>query len=199
MQFPSTSQQFIRILFASTALVVLSFCTVARAQPGVNLVIGSDIELEQGTQGEIPIFLNSFGVQPGTSGVIISTVDLFVEADLLMPSEVGFDSTDSIFGDFSTTISAASEDLFVDFSGPVSVSGPVPLGSLVLDTSRLSAGDEITLSFDGSQAFNFVPIDNLLAPTSDVTVTIVSSVPEPSACCLLTVLSVTVFSRRRRR
>lgn len=204
MQFPSMNQHFIRILFTSTALAVLSLCTVAQAQ-SVSLGIGSGggvIELEQGTQGEIPISL--FNDPSAPFALFVNEVDLFVEADLLMTSEVGFDITDSAFGEFGTTIvPSVIEDLIVEFRAPVTL-GSVNLGTLVLDTSGLTPGDEVTLSFAGSTAGNRafgnpLPITNLLNPVSDVTVTIVSSVPEPSACCLLTALSAIGFSRRRRR
>ena len=205
MYFASKSRHLIKILFASTALAVLSFCTVAQAQ-NVNLVIGSggNIELDQGTQGEIPIFLVS--ANPSSPFLPnVNELDFFVEADLLTPSQVEIDITNSTFGSFGTSIlTAAPEDLAVEFRAQISFANTVNVGTLLLDTSELTAGDEVTLSFAGSTAGNRAfgnpfPITNVLNPVGDVSVTVVSSVPEPSACCLLTVLSAIGFIRRRRR
>ncbi len=201
MYFASKSRHLIRIFFASTALAVLSFCTVAQAQ-NVNLVIGfgGNIELDQGTLREIPIFLvNANPSAPFLPNV--NELDLFVEADLLTSSQVGIDITNSTFGSFGTTIlTAAPEDLAVEFRAQISLDNTVNVGTLLLDTSGLTAGDEVTLSFAGSTAGNRafgnpLPIPNVLNPVGDVSVTVV---PEPSGCCLLTVLSAIGFSRRRR-
>ena len=201
MYFASKSRHLIKILFASTALAVLSFCTVAQAQ-NVNLVIGSggNIELDQGTQVEIPIFLVS--ANPSSPFLPnVNELDFFVEADLLTPSQVEIDITNSTFGSFGTTIlTAAPEDLAVEFRAQISLDNTVNVGTLLLDTSGLTAGDEVTLSFAGSTAGNRafgnpLPIPNVLNPVGDVSVTVV---PEPSGCCLLTVLSAIGFSRRRR-
>ena len=131
----------------------------------------------------------------------VNELDLFVEADLLTSSQVGIDITNSTFGSFGTTIlTAAPEDLAVEFRAQISLDNTVNVGTLLLDTSGLTAGDEVTLSFAGSTAGNRafgnpLAIPNVLNPVGDVSVTVV---PEPSGCCLLTVLSAIGFSRRRR-